>query len=79
MNAYEQFYRAVEGFSHLTILPFDQEAVAVFEQLKTRKLKVGTMDLKIAAICISHDALLLSRNLVDFTKVPGLKVENWMD
>ena len=37
------------------------------------------MDLKIAAIALSHAALLLSRNLVDFTRVPGLRVENWLD
>ena len=37
------------------------------------------MDLKIASICIAHDALLLTRNLVDFEKVPRLKVENWLD
>lgn len=37
------------------------------------------MDLKIASIAISHDAMLLSRNLRDFRKVPGLNVENWLD
>ncbi len=37
------------------------------------------MDLKIAAICVTHDILLLSRNLLDFQKVPGLRVENWLD
>ena len=37
------------------------------------------MDLKIAAICIAHDALLPTRNLVDFAKAPGLRVENWLD
>ena len=41
--------------------------------------RIGTLDLKIAAIAISHDALLLTRNLVDFAKVPGLRVENWLD
>jgi tRNA(fMet)-specific endonuclease VapC len=35
------------------------------------------MDLKIAATAISHNALLLSRNLVDFRKVPRLRVEDW--
>ena len=36
-------------------------------------------DLKIAAICLAHDATLLTRNLVDFEKVPGLRVENGLD
>ena len=39
---------------------------------------VERIDLKIAAICLVHDALLLTRNLVDFEKVPGLRVENWL-
>lgn len=42
-------------------------------------MRIGTMDLKIAAICLAHDATLLTRNLVDFEKVPGLRVENWLD
>jgi len=35
------------------------------------------MDLKIAAIALAQDALLISRNLVHFRSVPGLKVEDW--
>jgi lipopolysaccharide transport system ATP-binding protein len=39
----------------------------------------GAMDLRIACIVIEHDAVLLTRNTVDFGKVPGLKFENWLD
>ncbi len=35
------------------------------------------MDLKIAAIVLANDSMLLSRNLSDFRKIPGLKVEDW--
>ena len=79
LRAYQQFQNAVEDFAHLTILRFDEEAAETFHRLQSRRLKVGTMDLKIAAICLSHDALLLTRNLVDFQKVTGLRVENWLD
>ena len=79
LHAYQQFQNAIEDFADITILRFDEEAAAAFHRLQALRLKVGTMDLKIAAICLSHDALLLTRNLVDFTKVPGLRVENWLD
>jgi tRNA(fMet)-specific endonuclease VapC len=41
------------------------------------KIRIGTMDLKIASIVKVRDATLFSRNLRDFRKVPGLKVEDW--
>jgi predicted nucleic acid-binding protein len=33
--------------------------------------------LKITAIALAHNATLLSRNLVDFGKIPALRVEDW--
>ncbi len=58
---------------------FDAEAAEEFERLQKQRIRIGTMDLKIAAIACSHGALLLSRNLRDFTQVPDLTVENWLD
>jgi predicted nucleic acid-binding protein len=50
-----------------------------FEHLREQRLYVGTMDLKIAATALVHEALLLSANRSDFERVPGLHVENWLD
>ena len=79
LHGYERLHACIESLSKLTILPFDHESALLFHEIERQALRIGTMDLKIAAICISHDALLLSRNMVDFAKVPGLRVENWLD
>jgi predicted nucleic acid-binding protein len=36
------------------------------------------MDLKIAATVLAHEGTLLSRNLTDFSGIPGLRVEDWI-
>jgi tRNA(fMet)-specific endonuclease VapC len=67
----------VENFRDILIFPFDKAAFERLDSLRKVRLGVGTMDLKIAAICLAHDATLLTRNLRDFQKVPGLKAEDW--
>lgn len=68
-----EFYQAFE------IVPFDEAAARRFDDLRTQRLRLGTMDLKIAATALVNKALLLSANLRDFERVPGLRVENWLD
>jgi tRNA(fMet)-specific endonuclease VapC len=59
-------------------LPFDVHAAEQFQRLKAQKIKLNTMDLKIAAIVLRHNATLLSANLRDFHQVPDLSVEDWL-
>lgn len=77
--AYAKFQRAVEDLGRGTILPFDAAAAAQFEQLRSLKLGVGTADLRIASIALSAGQRLLSRNLRDFERVPGLRIEDWLE
>jgi tRNA(fMet)-specific endonuclease VapC len=79
VQPYSQFLAALRALEKVTVLPFDDDAAAVFHRHPARIRRIGTMDLKIASIAISHEALLLSRNLQHFAQVPGLKVENWLD
>jgi tRNA(fMet)-specific endonuclease VapC len=74
---YRQLNRMVFSYRKLNILDFDRMAAAEFERLRKQRIRIGTMDLKIAAIALANDATLLSRNEKDFSKVPGLKVEDW--
>jgi len=79
VHGYQVYQQSLESLAGLGLLGFDDDAAEVFEALLEMRPRIGTMDLKIAAICLAHDVLLLSRNLLDFEKVPGLKVENWLD
>lgn len=67
----------VFSYRRVNILDFDNLAATQFAVLQSQRIRIGTMDLKIAAIALANDATLLSRNLKDFCKVPGLKVEDW--
>lgn len=66
-------------YHEFEIVPFDEAAARQFDQLRGQRLRLGTMDLKIAATALVQNALLLSANLRDFERVPGLRVENWLD
>ena len=74
---YHQLIRMLNYYYATPILPFDDAAVAVFQNLWLQRLRVGTMDIKIAAIALANEATLLTRNLSDFGKVPGLRAEDW--
>jgi tRNA(fMet)-specific endonuclease VapC len=77
--AYRELSSLFGFFAAFPIVPFDQTAVDRFDSLKRAKVRIATGDLKIAAICLANDALLLTANRRDFEKVPGLRFENWLE
>ena len=74
---YDRLLRQLRNYCAIRILEFDDRAAVEFQRLRKQKVRVRTMDLKIAAIVLTQGATLLSRNLRDFVKVPGLLVEDW--
>lgn len=75
---YDQLAWLIGFLAEWEIIAFDQQAAAEFKRLQRLRLRVGTFDLKIAAIARVHDALLLSANERDFSRVPGLRIESWI-
>ena len=59
-------------------LPFDERAADQFAGLRRQGIRIGTMDLKIASIALVNDALLVTANLRDYSLVPQLRCENWL-
>lgn len=79
VTGYRELIQLFDFYQEFEIIPFDEAAARRFEDLRGQRLRLGTMDLKIAATALVQRALLLSANLRDFERVPGLRVENWLD
>lgn len=77
--AYQELLRLFVFFSRWHVVPFDEQAASEYHGLRAQRMRIGTMDLKIAALALVHDALLLSANLRDFQQVPNLRVTNWIN
>lgn len=75
---YSKLQRQIDAFADWLILPWDQDSADLFTAFRRDGLRIGSLDLKIACIVMAHDATLLTRNSIDFGKVPGLRFENWL-
>ena len=47
-------------------------------ELERQGFRIGDMDMFIAATAIEEDLILVTDNVKHFSRIPGLKVENWM-
>ena len=79
----EQNQLALSVFlSGLQILPFDASAALQFGRLRTSLetagLPIGVMDMLIAAHALSLDLTVVTNNTREFSRVPGLRVEDWV-
>lgn len=73
---------ALEQFvSPLEVASFDRDATTAYGKLRTTLEKtgqpIGSMDLLIAAHAISLDVRLITHNVKEFGRVPGLRIEDW--
>jgi tRNA(fMet)-specific endonuclease VapC len=67
----------------LEITPFDQKAAIAYGDVRSALEKkgniIGSNDLLIAAHALSHDCILVTNNEKEFSRVEGLKIENWVN
>lgn len=74
---YTGLSKAVQFFNTVPVLQFDRAAYNIFLGLKSQKIRIGTQDLRIAAIALAVGGAIVTRNQRDFGKIPGLTLENW--
>jgi tRNA(fMet)-specific endonuclease VapC len=76
-RAYDLFEQTLRDIQQVTILSYTPQADTLYLQWRHQRIRMGTHDRRIAAICVAHEATLISRNRQDYTRVPGLQVEFW--
>ena len=74
---------ALEKFTlALDIMPFDDNAASHYGNIRAvlekKGLPIGALDLMIAAHARSIAAIVVTNNSKEFSRVPGLVVENWV-
>lgn len=76
-QAYQRLFGGLDFYREMIVFPFDEVAAKIFDQLRARDKRTGTNDLAIAAITLSVNGILVTRNFVDFSRIPDLPLEDW--
>ena len=76
-RAYQALQQAVEFTRGMQLLPFDLPGIRRYRQLRTQHRRIGTNDLRIAAIVLEQQGSLVTRNTTDFADIPGLQLDDW--
>lgn len=77
IETYRRLGRQLHLFCCTKLLDFDEHAAIELKRLKKQHPRLGSMDLKIAAITLSHHGILVTANLRDFRQIDGLAIEDW--
>jgi tRNA(fMet)-specific endonuclease VapC len=78
IHPYDRLIRLLDTLRNWDVVRWNEGAADMFQHLRRNRVRIGTQDLKIASIALANDALLLTANLRDFEKAPGLHVEDWL-
>jgi len=78
----ERSRRIIKDFAmRLDMVDFDHAAAAHFAQIKAHLSKagkiIGSYDMMIAGTAIAHGLILVTNNTREFSRVDGLRIENW--
>lgn len=59
------------------MVSFTQAAILRFKHLRSLKLNIVMMDLRIGAIALEIGSTVVTHNTADFSRVPGLSIVDW--
>ena len=82
-HLYTKLWKTTEFFKIITILNFDLDAENCYLNLRQNykylAKKRMSKDLRIASIALTQNATVVTRNYKDFSQIPNLNLENWVE
>lgn len=75
--AYRSLSEMQRYFCRITIVGFDAGTQLMYQNLRKEHRRLGSFDLRIAASALALDAILVTRNLCDFSQIPSLTIQDW--
>lgn len=74
---YQGLQRLVLDYQSIEMVAFSQSAAVEHQRLRKAYPRIGNMDLKIAAVALANNAILLTRNISNFGQIAALRTEDW--
>ena len=82
-KGYARARAQIEVFSLLPQWPFDRASAERYAELRADLQRQGRLigghDMQIAAITLVHGLILVTHSTREFSRVPGLRLEDWQD
>ncbi len=78
VQAFNGILWTLSYYGQSQVLPYDMAAATKYEELRRQHRRLGRDDLRIAAITLVQNAILVTQNVRDFAAIEGLHVENWL-
>lgn len=74
---YAEISRSMALFALVPVLPLTETALVRFEALKRERLNIGAMDLRVTALALDRNLIVVTRNRRDYVRVSGVSLEDW--
>ncbi|MEI6332520.1 MAG: type II toxin-antitoxin system VapC family toxin [Pseudanabaena sp. ELA645] len=75
--AYQGLQQLAINYQAIAIVPFSRASALEHQRLRKAYPRLGNMDLKIAAIALTNNATLVTRNKSDFAQIVELSIDDW--
>lgn len=77
VQAYDRLLASLALFQQFPLVPFDLACENQYQSLRGMRLRIGSQDLRIAAVALVHHLIVITRNRRDFGRIPGVSLEDW--